>query len=212
MKNYSKILFAVALVFGFSSSAVSAAEHTVKKGETMWLIAKKYHVPFSEILRLNSHYKNVDLIHPNDKIIIPDAAQTTDKGESTTANASQAEAVLSLVNAERKKQGLQPLQLLSSLNKVANMKAQDMAAKNYFSHNSPTYGTSFEMLKSQGIHYMSAGENIAKGQKDAQAVMTAWMNSAGHRQNILSPAFEYMGLGYYKSGSSPIWVQIFTGN
>lgn len=196
------LLFTVALVFGVSASAL-AADHTVKKGETMWLISKKYNVSFSEILRLNSHYVNPDLIHPGDVIVLPDQVTT---GENT----SEAEQVLSLVNAERKKHGAQPLRLLNTLNNVAQLKAKDMHDKNYFSHNSPTYGTPFEMLKSQGVHYMSAGENIAKGQKNAQAVMQAWLNSAGHRQNILNPAYEFMGIGYY--ASDKIWVQLFTGN
>lgn len=208
MKKYITLLFSVALVFGFSASAF-AADHTVKKGESMWIISKIYNVPFSEILRLNNHFSNVHMIHPGDKIELPDS--TTNMDESTSESDSQAQAVLQLVNVERKKQGAAPLQLLPVLNKVADLKAKDMHDNNYFSHTSPTYGTPFQMLKSQGVHYMSAGENIAKGQRDAQAVMTAWMNSAGHRQNILNPAFEYLGVGYY-AGSSPIWVQTFTGN
>lgn len=86
-------------------------------------------------------------------------------------------------------------------------KAKDMYNRNYFDHTSPTFGSPFDMMKSYNIPFRYAGENIAKGQRTPQEVMTAWMNSAGHRQNILSPNFTKIGVAYYNGE----WVQEFTG-
>ena len=77
----------------------------------------------------------------------------------------------------------------------------------YFSHTSPTYGSPFEMMRSFGISYRSAGENIAKGQKSPAAVVNAWMNSSGHRANILNKSFTHIGVGYIADGS--YWTQMF---
>lgn len=118
--------------------------------------------------------------------------------------------VLQLVNAERGKAGLSALTMNGTLSSVAKTKASDMRDKNYFSHDSPTYGSPFDMMKQFGISYSYAGENIAAGQQTAQAVMTAWMNSPGHRQNIMSPNFTQMGIGYSPGGNmSPYWSQMF---
>ncbi len=119
--------------------------------------------------------------------------------------------VVRLVNIERQKEGLQPLQASSELSNVARMKSQDMANKNYFSHTSPTYGSPFDMMKQFGIKYNTAGENIAKGQLTAQSVVTAWMNSSGHRANIMNPSFNKIGVGHYKSSNGTnYWTQMFT--
>lgn len=119
---------------------------------------------------------------------------------------------MSLVNKERAAKGLSSLKSDSQLNKVAQLKAEDMAKKGYFSHNSPTYGSAFDMLKSHGIKYRTAGENIAKGQKTAQTVMNGWMNSTGHRANILNSSYSKLGVGYAVSANgTPYWVQIFVG-
>ncbi len=113
--------------------------------------------------------------------------------------------VLDLVNQERKKAGLKPLGLNTSLSKMAMDKAQDMINNNYFDHQSPTYGSPFDMMRAYGITYHSAGENIAKGQTSATEVMNQWMNSPGHRANILSNSFTQIGIGYYNGA----WVQEF---
>lgn len=115
--------------------------------------------------------------------------------------------IVTLVNKERAAAGLSPVAGLDSLHKVAAAKATDMRKNNYFSHTSPTYGSPFEMMKSFGITYKAAGENIAKGQKTPEEVMKAWMNSAGHRANILNPNFNYIGVGY----DNNYWVQEFIG-
>ncbi|HDX7083245.1 TPA: sporulation protein [Clostridioides difficile] len=120
--------------------------------------------------------------------------------------------VVDLVNVERAKAGLNPLTLDSSISSVATKKSQDMIDNNYFSHNSPTYGSPFDMLKKFGISYKTAGENIAMGQKTPKEVVNAWMNSEGHRKNIMNPNFSKIGVGVaQKSGGSIYWTQIFVG-
>lgn len=226
MKKYIVIYaFLVALAFGTASPA-SAKEITVQKGDTIWLIAKRYHVPFLDVLKLNKHFLNQHLIHPNDIVIIPDhttgqstgnnsgSDQIPDKNNKPTENAtsSEAEAVLKLVNEERSKQGLKSLKLSTTLTSIATTKSKDMAVNNYFSHTSPTYGSPFEMLQHFGVTYRSAGENIAAGQKTPQEVMNAWMNSSGHRANILNSSYTELGVGYYKGGSyGHYWTQEFVG-
>lgn len=118
-----------------------------------------------------------------------------------------AQEVADLVNQERAKAGLKPLQLDTALSAMALDKAKDMINNNYFDHNSPTYGSPFDMMNAYGIKYSSAGENIAKGQRTPQEVMNAWMNSPGHKQNIMSSSFTKIGVAYYQGA----WVQEFTG-
>jgi uncharacterized YkwD family protein len=113
--------------------------------------------------------------------------------------------VASLVNKERTSRGLKALAYNSALAKMAEDKAKDMYNNNYFSHTSPTYGSPFQMMNSYGISYRSAGENIAKGQRTPQEVMNAWMNSSGHRANILNSSYNQIGVGYYNG----VWVQEF---
>jgi uncharacterized YkwD family protein len=125
-----------------------------------------------------------------------------------SADASQvAQQVLDLVNQERSKAGLSALSMNSSLSKMATDKAVDMINNNYFDHQSPTYGSPFDMMKTYGITYNAAGENIAKGQTSASEVMSQWMNSPGHRANILNGNYNQIGIGYYNSA----WVQEFIG-
>ncbi len=123
-------------------------------------------------------------------------------------SASQIEkAVLDLTNAERQKAGLKPLQMDDKLMASARQKSADMASKNYFSHTSPTYGSPFDQMKANGITYKAAAENIAMGQRSAQEVVQGWMNSPGHRQNILTPGFTHIGIGYDANGN--YWTQQF---
>ncbi|WBW97401.1 CAP domain-containing protein [Oceanirhabdus sp. W0125-5] len=120
--------------------------------------------------------------------------------------------VLKIVNNERQKAGVPVIKLSSEVNNVAQKKAQDMVDKNYFAHNSPTYGSPFEMLKKFKVSYRAAGENIAKGQRSANEVMNSWMNSPGHRANILSDNYSHIGIGTAvdKNGVR-YWVQMFIG-
>ncbi|WP_139991997.1 CAP domain-containing protein [Paenibacillus paridis] len=135
---------------------------------------------------------------------------TGNTGSGSTDAGSMSEyqsQVVTLVNQERAKAGLAALKTDALLTKVATAKAKDMDDNNYFSHTSPTYGSPFDMMRSFGVTYSYAGENIASGQRTPQEVMTAWMNSAGHRANILSQNFTKIGVGYVNGE----WVQEFTG-
>lgn len=120
--------------------------------------------------------------------------------------------MISLVNNERTSRGLKALTKNSQLTKTATLKSEDMAKLNYFSHTSPTYGSPFDMMKQFGISYGTAGENIAMGQKTPEQVMQSWMNSAGHKANILKSSYTQIGIGIAKNSSgSIIWTQQFIG-
>ena len=120
--------------------------------------------------------------------------------------------VLNLVNKERKANGLKPLTLNKELSNVANIKSRDMIEKGYFDHTSPTYGSPFDMMKKFNISYNTAGENIAMGQKTPSEVMNSWMNSSGHRANILNSTYTELGVGIQKDSNGTIyWTQMFIG-
>ena len=138
--------------------------------------------------------------------------ESTPEQKPSTDFSSYQQQVLDLVNAERTKRGISALTLDSNISNVATKKSQDMVNKNYFDHTSPTYGSPFDMMKQFGISYRTAGENIAKGQKTPQEVVTAWMNSEGHRKNILNPNFTNLGVGIAKdSKGTTYWTQMFIG-
>ncbi len=115
--------------------------------------------------------------------------------------------VVELTNVERSKAGLKPFKTNNELSKVSRIKSQDMTDKNYFDHNSPTYGSPFDMMKKFGISYKTAAENIAKGQKTPEEVVKAWMNSSGHRANILNSNLDQIGVGF--DSRSNAWTQMF---
>ena len=137
--------------------------------------------------------------------------KTVSESNNTSNSMSEIDAieakVVELTNAERAKYGLSPLEMDTRLMAAAREKSEDMKTNQYFSHTSPTFGSPFDRLKALGISYQSAGENIAKGQKTAEEVVEAWMNSEGHRANILDSNFTHIGVGYVKDGS--IWTQQF---
>ncbi|MBD7937719.1 MULTISPECIES: SafA/ExsA family spore coat assembly protein [Cytobacillus] len=200
-KYLSLFLLTVTLVFGIKNIASAQTVHTVQSGDTMWKIAVKYQVGVLEIIQANKQIGNPNLIYPGQTVQIPSTAQATLSMESQ---------VVQLVNEERAKEGLKPLKENWELARVARFKSQDMIDRRYFSHQSPTYGTPFQMIKDFGLTYNAAGENIAAGQTSAQAVVTAWMNSDGHRKNILSSQFTEIGVGYAKGGSyGHYWTQMF---
>ncbi len=146
---------------------------------------------------------------------VEEQKDTTEQKETPKQNSSLnafEQEVINLTNQEREKNGLAPFKANIELSSVARTKSQDMIDKNYFDHQSPTYGSPFEMMKSFGISYRTAGENIAKGQRTAQQVVNGWMNSEGHRKNILNPNFTEIGVGYAVSPSGTAhWTQMFIG-
>ena len=136
--------------------------------------------------------------------------QTEEITNSTNLTADEREA-FNLINEQRKKEGLEALQIDDEVQNVARVKAKDMVNNNYFSHTSPTYGSPFDMLKKYGISYKSAGENIA-GNGTAQGAVNAWMNSPGHKANILNSKYNYTGIAVVTSPKyGKILVQLFIG-
>jgi uncharacterized YkwD family protein len=128
-----------------------------------------------------------------------------------SSNLTYEQKVVELVNIERQKAGLPALKMDSAISNVARIKSKDMAVNNYFAHQSPTYGSAGDMLRQFGISWRAWGENIAAGQRTPEIVIDAWMNSPGHRANILSPNFSKIGVGYVTNSSGrPYWTQIFT--
>ena len=140
-----------------------------------------------------------------------DNNQSSQNNQTTASMNSDEKEVFNLINKQRTSNGLSALQVDSEVQRVARIKAQDMVDNNYFSHNSPTYGSPFDMLKSFKISYKTAGENIAANSSNSGAV-TAWMNSSGHKANILNSSFNYTGIGVVNSSKyGKMYVQIFIG-
>lgn len=174
--------------------------YVVQSGDSMWKIASKYQVGVSEIISANPSIKNPSMIYPGQKVSVPSFDDVK----------KQENEVIRLVNVERSKRGLAALKTNWQLSRVARYKSQDMINKNYFSHTSPTYGSPFKMMETFGIRFSSAGENIASGQKTPAEVMNSWMNSPGHRSNILSASYSEIGVGLAKSSSGKTyWTQMF---
>ena len=213
--------------------------YNVHAKDTLWIISRKYRVKLDAIIDANPELPDPDLIYPGDQIKVPldpkindslDIADSDiDKGDGktkirsnvvqgryagdtpVTQENSEEKELLDLINRERAKAGLRSVKLCASIGTAARIKADEMSAKQYFSHTSPVYGSPFEMLRSFGITYKTAGENIAKGQKSANAVLNAWMNSEGHRANILNPDFDEIGIGYASDSKITYWVLILVG-
>jgi len=169
--------------------------YKVSKGDTFWYIAQRYGLDYQELMRLNPDVEPRNM-HVGEVIRLKPSAGHHSAFEDQ---------VVQLVNQERAKRGLKALNHRADIKNVAHKKAEDMINSNYFSHTSPNYGSPFQMLRTFGISYKAAGENIAKGQKTPQEVMNAWMNSQGHRENILKPDYDSIGVGFYHGA----WVQMF---
>lgn len=201
MKKLVVTLLSMAMIALMLMTSVAAVtKHTVAAGDTMWKIAVKYQMGLSEIREANPQIANPNLIYPGQVLNIPDADAAVSDFEQE---------VIARVNEIRVQNGLKALSYNWELSRVARYKSQDMKDSRYFSHTSPVYGSPFQMMKSFGITYRSAGENIAMGQKTPQEVVNAWMNSAGHRANILNASFTEIGVGYVADGH--YWTQMFIG-
>lgn len=201
MKKLTAILTASALAATLTvSAAATNLSHTVVPGDTMWKLAVKYQVGTSEIIAANPQVANPNLIYPGQLLNIPQVGDAVLQYESE---------VIRLVNEIRVKNGLKALAANWELSRVARYKSEDMSSDRYFSHTSPTYGTPFQMIQSFGLSYRTAGENIAYGQRTPAAVVDAWMNSSGHRANILNASYTQIGVGYCANGN--YWTQMFIG-
>ena len=195
-----RIILVFCFLMIFSVTAFAQSSYTVQSGDSMWKIAVKYQIGLSEIISANPQIKNPALIYPGQKLTIP----------NIDAVKAQENEVIRLVNVERSKQGLPALKANWELSRVARYKSQDMINKGYFDHTSPTYGSPFKMMETFGIKFSAAGENIAYGQRTPQEVMNAWMNSPGHRSNILSSSYSEIGVGVAKNKNGVLyWTQMF---
>lgn len=202
MKKVSILLATAALTGSLLATPASAASlsHKVVPGDTMWKLAVRYQVGTSEIIQANPQVSNPDLIYPGQILNIPQLDSTVSSYEAE---------VIRLVNEIRQQNGLRPLTANWELSRVARYKSQDMADRGYFAHNSPTYGSPGQMIKAFGLSYRTAGENIAKGYASPQAVVNGWMNSSGHRANILNASYTQIGVGYVARSNH--WTQMFIG-
>ena len=202
MKKIAATAAALLLTAALSAPTAAAAglTHKVSPGDTMWKLAVQYQVGTGEIIAANPQVENPNLIYPGQVLNIPQVSQAVRAYEQE---------VVRLVNAQRAQNGLKPLAENWELSRVARYKSADMAGKRYFSHESPTYGSPYQMMRSFGISFRSAGENIAYGQRTPAAVVGAWMNSSGHRANILSSSYTQIGVGYHEAGN--YWTQMFIG-
>ena len=204
MKKIIIGLFVFLLMAGSLSIGAGAASntqtHTVSRGDTLWKIAVRYQVGVHEIISANPQISNPDLIYPGQKVYIPTLDSTVTSYEQQ---------VVDLVNEIRVQNGLQKLTANWELSRVARYKSQDMHDNSYFTHTSPVYGSPFTMIKNFGISYRTAGENIARGYRTPQAVVDGWMNSSGHRANILNASYTQIGVGYVQDGN--YWTQMFIG-
>lgn len=122
---------------------------------------------------------------------------------SLTANEVK---LVELVNSARANAGLAPLAIDVDLSYVARVKSQDMHDNKYFSHTSPTYGSPFDMMKKFGIQYRSAAENIART-SSVESAHNGFMNSEGHRNNIMNPRFTHIGIGIYNGYYTQMFIQ-----
>ena len=155
--------------------------------------------------------KYVKLIYPTGGVTDTPQNPSDIGTQGNNGLTSDEQETFDLINAQRTAAGLQPLKIDTEVQNVARVKAQDMVNNNYFSHTSPTYGSPFDMLKSYGVTYKAAGENIA-GNSSNKGAVNAWMNSEGHKANILSSNYNYTGLGVVNSPKyGKIYVQMFIG-
>jgi len=201
-KISKKFICALIILAALLSTVVSAETktHTVVEGETIWKIAQKYEISVDELIKANSQIKDRDYIEVGDKITIPEI-----KSLSVLENE-----VIKLVNEEREKYGLPALVKNQELCRIARMKAYDMIENNYFAHNSPIYGSPFNMMEHEGLNFSSAAENIGMGQRTAAEIMKSWMDSPGHRANILSKTVTNIGVGAAKAANGTLyWSQLF---
>ena len=128
----------------------------------------------------------------------------------TTSEEAMADRVIELVNQERTSRGLQPLLKHDGLMVAAAARAKELSQR--YSHTRPNGSECFTILWHLGIDYGYAGENIAMGQRTPEIVMNDWMNSSGHRANILNENYDCIGVGYTMVDGYPYWVQLFTGD
>ena len=215
MQHYYNVDFSTGLVTALNVRSGPGTQYkivtTVKKNEYIRVFAG---VGTWYIVQVEGDYigavskKYVKPIYPNTSGSNTGGGTT---GSTTASLSADEKEVFDLINKQRTNNGLSALKIDEEVQRVARIKAQDMVDNNYFAHESPTYGTPFQMLKSFKISYKTAGENIA-GNSSNSAAVTAWMNSSGHKANILNGNYNYTGIGVVNSSKyGKIYVQMFIG-
>lgn len=220
MQHYYKVDFSTGLVTATTLNVRSGpgtkydVVATVKKNEYIRVFAG---VGDWYIVQVEGDYvgavskKYVKAIYPGSSGSSSSNNSSNNSGITTSTMTSDEKEVFNLINKQRTANGLPALKVDVEVQRVAKIKAQDMVNRSYFSHNSPTYGSPFEMLQSFKVSYKTAGENIAGNSSNSGAV-NVWMNSAGHKANILNGSFNYTGIGVVNSLQyGKIYVQMFIG-
>jgi len=233
---FSIIIFNISTVFGmqhyynvdFSTGIVTASVLNVRSGpgtkyKVVATVKKNEYIRVFAgvgdwyIVQVEGDYvgavskKYVKAIYPGSSSGSGSSNGSSGNSQTTSNMTSDEKEVFDLINKQRIANGLSALKVDSEVQRVAKIKAQDMVNSNYFSHNSPTYGTPFEMLQSFKVSYRTAGENIAGNSTNSGAV-NAWMNSSGHKANILNGSFTHTGIGVVTSPKyGKIYVQMFIG-
>jgi uncharacterized protein YkwD len=166
----------------------------------LWTHKNKSSVASTSTLRIANPAKKKPSSEPS---------ETDTSTKPSTSGGSYAQQVLGLTNKERAKVGCKALSASSKLTKAAQGHSADMAAHDYFSHDSRNGDDPFRRIRDAGYSFAAAAENIAMGQQTPSDVMKAWMNSAGHKANILNCTYTQLGVGYALGGGSPYWTQNF---
>lgn len=217
MKKITKILsvgMALTMAIGISASAACPIKDALQSGNF------KDYINCNKGICIESGVISADKIKDLlDKLGIKNETEESvpEIEESTPQAPTNASAfekrVLELVNIERAKHGLSALQWSSELASVARAHSKDMHERGFFSHTNPDGKSPFDRIKAAGIKYSYAAENIAAGQSTPEAVVEGWMNSKGHRENILNGNLKYLGVGFYEAsgGYKYYWTQNFTG-
>jgi uncharacterized YkwD family protein len=210
MKNKILVL-TLALITALSSTSAFAAEQVYYTNYNIYDLLKNYGFYYEPTYN-NNVQKEEAPVNKGAQTAQPASSVKAETKADTPAAPSVSNyerQVVELVNVERQKNGLAPLTLDPAISNVARIKSKDMSDNNYFAHQSPTYGSAADMLTQHGIRYTAWGENIAAGQRTPEEVVNAWMNSPGHRANILASHFTKIGVGYVNNGR-PHWTQMFT--
>lgn len=158
-------------------------------------------------------------VTPTPEPSLPEDSEDTEDSEGSTDSDGSEDSeegvhpyvlrIVELVNEERAKEGLNPVTLDTNASNAALVRSKEIV--NSFSHTRPNGSSFTTALKEQGVSYRTAGENIAWGQRSPEQVMEAWMNSSGHRANIMNASYTHIGVGYYQVNGVNYWTQLFFG-
>lgn len=190
------LIFISSLTIGQAALAEAPAiPYTVQAGDSVWKIAKHFRTGIEEIIGQNK-LNDPNRIYPGQRLLIPRVDPKVKSFEQR---------VLELTNRARTAQGLRPLRFNWEVTRLARHKSEDMRNREYIAHQSPTYGSPFDMLRLYRIPFSGAGENIATGQPSPEEVVKSWLDSPGYRRNMMNPAFTEIGCGVALGGNMQVY-------